>query len=41
MIAEMVAGIHCTDVEEESGTHFDAAYQRVGQILVDRVLMDV
>ena len=30
----MLAGVHCTDVEEEeSGTHLHAAYQRVGQIL--------
>ena len=30
----MLAGMHCTDVEEEdSGTHLHAAHQNVGQIL--------
>ena len=32
-MGSMLAGIHCTNVENESGIHLLAAYQKVEQIL--------
>ena len=37
----MLADIHCTNVEKESGIHLLAAYQNVEQILQKKIIIRV